>query len=256
MDESHFDDLARSLALPSRRGIVTAVGTAALAALVSRAAPDLARAKRKKKKKTICHNGQTIKVAKSKVKGHLAHGDTLGPCAPVSTRPPPTGCPSGTRECAARGFCIPLTHCCTDSDCAPGGGGACQTDGTCSCTAPWRACGEAASVCALCCADQDCCNNDLQDCTDHAVCRDRACRCPNDDCTCPEAGDTIITLACRPGLNCFCYVDLAASTSRCGVASATCGVDCLSQNPCAPGEFCGLCHLQGRLGTCTTTCGA
>lgn len=30
----------------------------------------------------ICHNGQTIKVAKRSVDAHLAHGDTSGKCIP------------------------------------------------------------------------------------------------------------------------------------------------------------------------------
>jgi hypothetical protein len=34
-------------------------------------------------KVTICHKGQTIKVAASAVKAHLAHGDTVGKC-PIS----------------------------------------------------------------------------------------------------------------------------------------------------------------------------
>ena len=32
------------------------------------------------KKATICHNGRTIRVSKSAVEAHLAHGDYLGPC--------------------------------------------------------------------------------------------------------------------------------------------------------------------------------
>ena len=253
MDESHFDELARSLALPSRRGIVTVVGAAAFAALLSQAAPEAALAKRKQKKKTLCHNGQTIKVAKSKVKAHLAHGDIPGPCPPPSPRPP-AGCPQGTRECAARGGCIPRTHCCTDSDCAPGGGGTCQTDGTCACTAPWVACGEAASVCSLCCTDSHCFKG--ADSTGHATCRDRACRCPNNDCSCPEAAEPLNRVACGTGLTCFCYVDTATSTPRCGTATGTCNDDCVSQNPCSAGEFCGHCDPQNGLGTCTTDCGA
>lgn len=37
-----------------------------------------------KTKVTICHNGNTISVAKSAVAGHLKHGDTRGACAVVS----------------------------------------------------------------------------------------------------------------------------------------------------------------------------
>jgi hypothetical protein len=42
----------------------------------------------KKGKVTLCHQGQTITVSKSAVKGHQKHGDTAGPC-PVT--PPSTG---------------------------------------------------------------------------------------------------------------------------------------------------------------------
>lgn len=35
-------------------------------------------------KVTICHNGNTIKVAKSAVSAHLAHGDVQGTCTTVA----------------------------------------------------------------------------------------------------------------------------------------------------------------------------
>ena len=34
-------------------------------------------------KVTVCHNGNTIKVAKSAVSAHTKHGDTVGACAPT-----------------------------------------------------------------------------------------------------------------------------------------------------------------------------
>ena len=55
MDGSHFDDLAKVLTVPSRRGIFTAAATAALASLVAfvgRGGPDTVRAAKKKKKKS------------------------------------------------------------------------------------------------------------------------------------------------------------------------------------------------------------
>jgi hypothetical protein len=55
MDGSHFDDLAKVLTVPSRRGIVTAAATAALASLVAfvgRGGPDATRAAKKKRKKS------------------------------------------------------------------------------------------------------------------------------------------------------------------------------------------------------------
>ncbi len=156
MDDFHFDDLARSLTLPSRRDIVAAVGTAAFAALLGRAAPEAALAK-KKKKKTICHNGQTIKVAKSQVKGHLAHGDTLGPCP--SPSPAPSGCPLGTLECAARGdgisgCCPPAQECCTDS-CCPGQCCYALVADARACIAPDPKCGRCQFPCDSICCDFD-----------------------------------------------------------------------------------------------------
>ena len=41
--------------------------------------------KGKKAKVTLCHQGQTITVAKSAVKGHKKHGDTVGPCPSAPT---------------------------------------------------------------------------------------------------------------------------------------------------------------------------
>jgi hypothetical protein len=41
----------------------------------------------KGKKVTLCHKGQTITVAKSAVKSHKRHGDTVGPC-PSGPTPP------------------------------------------------------------------------------------------------------------------------------------------------------------------------
>lgn len=37
-------------------------------------------------KVTICHKGRTLKVAKSAVRAHLAHGDTMGPCEVTPNR--------------------------------------------------------------------------------------------------------------------------------------------------------------------------
>jgi len=40
-------------------------------------------------KETICHNGNTITVAKSAVAAHLKHGDTKGACPVVTTAKKP-----------------------------------------------------------------------------------------------------------------------------------------------------------------------
>ena len=35
------------------------------------------------KKKTVCHNDQTISISKNAVNAHMAHGDTMGSCPPA-----------------------------------------------------------------------------------------------------------------------------------------------------------------------------
>jgi hypothetical protein len=54
MDDSRFDELTKGLGASSRRGLLAAAGTAALAALFGREAVDEALAKKKKKKKKPC----------------------------------------------------------------------------------------------------------------------------------------------------------------------------------------------------------
>jgi hypothetical protein len=61
MDDSRFDDLAKVLTVPSRRGIVTAAATAALAslmAIVGRGGPDTTKAAKKKKKRSGAKSGR------------------------------------------------------------------------------------------------------------------------------------------------------------------------------------------------------
>lgn len=61
----------------------------------------------KKKKVTLCVNGQTVRNPKKKAKKLLKQGATKGAC--------PGGCASGQKLCG--GACIPATACCVDNDC-------------------------------------------------------------------------------------------------------------------------------------------
>lgn len=47
-------------------------------------------------KVTICHNGNTIKVAKSAVSAHTKHGDTKGACSSTSSTLPKVSSPLST----------------------------------------------------------------------------------------------------------------------------------------------------------------
>ena len=85
MEDTTFDSLTRSLSeATTRRGIGQLIGGLALGSLL--ASPLRADAKKggnrknKKKKVTLCHNGQTIAVSQSAVKSHKRRGATTGPC--------------------------------------------------------------------------------------------------------------------------------------------------------------------------------
>ena len=109
MDSSSFDRLVRVIgAGASRRGVLhsafaTVVGLGALSL------PGAEVAEAKKKKVTICHSGQTLKVSKKSKKKHLKHGDTLGAC-PVNPPTPPGGKTPGTL-CVESGECTPPFIC-------------------------------------------------------------------------------------------------------------------------------------------------
>jgi len=77
MDPVHFDHLAQTFMGPrSRRGLSRLVGGLAVGG--SLALVGVAETDAKKKKVTLCHEGQTISVSKKAKKTHLKHGDTLG----------------------------------------------------------------------------------------------------------------------------------------------------------------------------------
>ena len=122
MDSHGFDAFVQALGSPgSRREVLHVLSSALLVAVGAGPLGDVSAAERrkgrgkgsdgrqdpkrvdaegKKKKVTICHNGQTIRVAKSAKKTHLKHGDTLGPCP---TPPPPCTPSCSDKECGSDG---------------------------------------------------------------------------------------------------------------------------------------------------------
>lgn len=108
MDGAAFDRVIQRLHLAAgRRSVLTSLAGAGLAVSAA-SAVDTVTAKKKKKKVTICRNGQTLSVTKKKKGKHLQPGDTAGPC-PSTTRPPatttttlPPGCHGATPNSCAR----------------------------------------------------------------------------------------------------------------------------------------------------------
>jgi hypothetical protein len=163
MDTTAFDGLTRALAGGmSRRGVTRMLGGLTLGILTL--GPIATDAKRGgkgkgkgkgKKKVTICHQGTTISVSRSAVKGHLKHGDTRGACgAPGS---PANQCADGTTNGSE-----------TDVDC----GGSCPRCATGKTCAVRSDCVSARCEAGTC---QTCVNN-VTDCgtdTDGSQC---ACR--------------------------------------------------------------------------------
>ena len=104
MDHNRFETLLRSLSTAhSRRNALRLLGGSAFGGLLTLGvgrteaknggharAEGKGKGKNKKGKKvTLCHQGQTITVAKSAAKGHKQHGDTAGPCPSGPTGPTP-----------------------------------------------------------------------------------------------------------------------------------------------------------------------
>jgi hypothetical protein len=99
MDSARFDTLSRALYdARSRRGLARLLGALTLGGVLTAGTIPTAAKKggkgkgkgknKKGKKVTICHNGQTITVSKSALKGHKKHGDDEGPCPTPDTTPP------------------------------------------------------------------------------------------------------------------------------------------------------------------------
>jgi hypothetical protein len=236
MEDSQFDAVTRSFALPSRRRLFGTL-TAALAALLGPGTPNLVSGKRKKRRKKRKRSSPVVSPPAS-----------------------PPGCGAGLRACPARGGCIPAAQCCTDADCAPWGTCTMAT-GTCDCTNPVvdKTCDGAPGVCAQCCSDDDCGGD--------AVCRDRACRCPEAEGACGCYGDGTNpepVVFCGTGMTCACFVAPAtppgSDPRRCGVIELMNCAECTSPLfVCAdPSEFCALCVPSSPAsgGTCTHACPA
>jgi hypothetical protein len=128
MESTRFDRLTRRWSSHTpRRTVVGALigGVLGLTALSEREASS------KKKKVTLCFNGQPITVKKNKKGSYLSQGATVGACR---TSPPPPPPPPPGASCPKRcnGACIPATSCCFDSECDTCKQQTCQS-GSCAC---------------------------------------------------------------------------------------------------------------------------
>lgn len=123
MDATRFDGFARGISAHLTRR--TGLGLLAGASLPFLGLAGVTDAK-KKKKITLCFNGQTVKKRRKKAKRLQRQGATKGAC--------PGGCPTGQKACADT--CIPNADCCNctgdevceNGSCAPlrcGNGGPC-----------------------------------------------------------------------------------------------------------------------------------
>lgn len=135
METQRFDHLVRSLtASGSRRGLLARVAFAPLGAGLLALPAAEAAAKKRKRKATICQNGQTVKVSKKKLKKRLRQGATRGACGcvPRSTCPADLNCGviddscGGTITCGTCGganpYCVEnvCRACTADNPCAAG----------------------------------------------------------------------------------------------------------------------------------------
>lgn len=105
MDATRFDGFARTVATRLTRR--TGLGLLAAASIPILNVAEDTDAK-KKKKITLCVNGQTVKKPKKKAKKLLKKGATKGACGDG-------GCPGGQKACGSG--CIPAGDCCVDGDC-------------------------------------------------------------------------------------------------------------------------------------------
>ena len=157
MDGSTFDHLAKTCTVPhSRRGLGRLLGGAAMGGPLVLLGVAESTARKKKKKVTLCHHGQTISVSSKAKKKHLKHGDTLGDC-PATTPPPPAFCASEP-DGAPCGFCRTCQGGVCQADptqnegsCGSDGTGLCW-NGTCnsvpSCSARYGPCQTVADCCS------------------------------------------------------------------------------------------------------------
>jgi hypothetical protein len=178
VDQKHFDDLTRTVSrLPSRRELVrglagAGLGLGALRLAAAEAAKNGGKGKAKGKgnnkkgtKVTICHQGQTITVSKSAVKGHLKHGDTQGAC------PSPNA--QGTNDPGATLICSDgiKNGSETDVDCGGGTCPRCAVGKTCASRNDCASGRCAAGTCQTCVSGNTDCGTDTDGtqcfCRDH-----------------------------------------------------------------------------------------
>lgn len=155
MDANGFDALAQSVANGQhRRGLIRVLAGTALGGLVMLGAGTAEARKKKKKKITLCHQGQTITVGKKAKKAHLKHGDTPGPCPP----PPPLTCSDGVKNASETDIdcggvecnrCADGKTCLVANDCISG---TC-TGGLCVPCTPLQLCGSDAKGTCRCDAE-------------------------------------------------------------------------------------------------------
>ncbi|MCC7022017.1 MAG: hypothetical protein IT338_04280 [Thermomicrobiales bacterium] len=126
MDDAHFDNLTRALRYGTTRraavaAMLTGLGLPLFPAPEADAKPGKKKRRRGKHRKqgkggdkvTICHKpgtsaAQTLVVAASAVKAHLAHGDHRGACDGASCDP--ANCPAPTNPCR-EAFCNDAGDC-------------------------------------------------------------------------------------------------------------------------------------------------
>jgi hypothetical protein len=147
MDGNHFDALLRSFSeTPSRRTALRLLVGSALGGLLplgtistdaKKGGKGNGKGQGKKgrgKKVAICHNGQTIRVAKPVAKVLLKLGDRKGPCAPPSTTPNLSPGPTCSPPC-------PVGMRCAGTQCVVGQGTCPTGANTCGAGADFVGCG-------------------------------------------------------------------------------------------------------------------
>jgi hypothetical protein len=219
MDGLRFDALTRALSRATSRRSALA---AALAGLLT-----LGSVEAKRRKVTLCHNGQTLSVRRRAKRKHLRHGDTLGPC------PEPVVCPPGQKSCQGR--CIAANQCCTATDCP--------------------------TIAALVCAEQRCISGSCT--TVNTANGERGPRCSGVQEVCQD-GQCVCVPDCNGGTTCATG-DGCGGTCTCNDASfCNEGVCVACDPPCPAGQRCvhGTCTCDPFNNTCPNevdgqcTCGA
>jgi hypothetical protein len=222
VESDRFDALTVQLVTPvSRRRSMGVLGFLVGGSLAF--AGGIEARKKKKKKVTLCLNGQTVKVPKKRKRSYLDQGATSGACSGACVR-----------QCGGKT--------CGDDGCG-GSCGSCQGQltcqgGTCACPPGDEEC--APGVCVptsstACCTDPDCQGDE---------------RCIRGTCvmwqgTCPAGADSCDFEVENCGAGCTCRQSVEGDT-RCSDTDATfsacdeciTSADCEAMYPMIPGVFC------------------